>query len=469
MIQSSSLDRFLFKLFVFTLPLGHFVELPFGDFYTKIVPQFSTSVMFVGFALMLLKSAKFVDKNVRPFVKFWYFSIIYTFFASTLLIIMYYAGFADDIDWVAWNLEMPYRAIMRDIIFWVFSLMALLYSYYNLSYVIRFEQLYCVFEWSIISILSVGILQYGALTGNVFCIILHNVLGSVFKLIDLSDMMVLERGVCFWGSEVASASGYCMFILPFSIITFFNSKNGKKIRFGFYTALFLFFLLTSGSSSTLIATLVVVGCTILFIFKGTIKKWVYYLSFLFGFLIVMLYTIDIDVSTRVSSTDKESIEYILLGKLVDKENGSTATRVSTVCNDMKIFLTYPITGIGNGCQGYFYNSNIPAWTRFAEEVQRALNYESGSISNGGGNFFASYISGYGLVGIVVLLILVKQYKIRFRRSVVNYNSVAEFTFATCIIVFLLAGWYVQTIEDNKLMFMLALGCVPYKNISKNSL
>ena len=464
MIQSSSLDRLLFKLFVFTLPLGRFIELPFGDFYAKVVPQFSTSVTFVGIVLLLLKQVKLVDFNVRPFVKFWYFSVIYTLLASTLLIIMYCAGWADDIDFVAWNLEMPYRAIMRDIIFWACSMMALLYSYYNLSYVVRFEQLYRVFEWSILAILFVGLLQYGALNGNGFCMLLHSGLGSVFKLVDLSNMAILDRGICFWGSEVSSASGYCMFILPFSIVVFFNSKNGKKIRFGLYTILFLYLLLTSGSSSTLITTLVVIGCTIVYLLNKTIKKWVYYSSFFVGFFIVVLYTLDLNVDTQSASSDKDSIEDILLGKLVDKENGSTAMRVSTVCNDMKIFLSYPLTGIGNGCQGYFYNNNIPLWTRFAEEVQRSLNYESGSISNGGGNFFASYISGYGLIGIIVLFLLIRQYQIRLKKSVVNYNIVAEFTFATCIIVFLLAGWYVQTIEDNKLMFMLALGCVPYKNL-----
>lgn len=225
MIQSSSLDRLLFKLFVFTLPLGRFIELPFGDFYAKVVPQFSTSVMFVGIALLLLKQVKLVDSNVRPFVKFWYFSIIYTLLASTLLIIMYCAGWVDGIDFVAWNLKMPYKAIMRDIILWACSMMALLYSYYNLSYVIRFEQLYRVFEWSIFAILFVGLLQYGALNGNGFCLLLHSGLGSVFKLVDLSNMAVLERGICFWGSEVASASGYCMFILPFSIvISLFKKK-----------------------------------------------------------------------------------------------------------------------------------------------------------------------------------------------------------------------------------------------------
>ena len=98
-----------------------------------------------------------------------------------------------------------------------------------------------------------------------------------------------------------------------------------------------------------------------------------------------------------------------------------------------------------------------------------MYYEAGSIANGGGNFFASYISGYGLVGVVVLIMLLRKYRLKLSNSIVNYDTVAGFTFSVCIIVFLLGGWYVQTIEDNKLMFMLALGCVPYVGFLKNKL
>ena len=179
------------------------------------------------------------------------------------------------------------------------------------------------------------------------------------------------------------------------------------------------------------------------------------------FTVVTLYTIDIKIQTDVTDTETDSIEYVILGKLLDKENASTAMRVSTVCNDMKIFASYPLTGIGNGCQGYFYNNNIPEWTKFSTEVQSLMHYENGSISNGGGNFFVSYISGYGLIGVFILILLIRQYRFRFKNSIVNHDPILNFTFAVCIIVFLLAGWYVQSIEDNKLMFMLALGCVPY--------
>lgn len=467
--SSKVLDVFLFKFFVFTLSLGHFIQLPFGDFYSKIVPQFSTSVMFIGFILLLPNLKKVINHEVQPFVNFWFFSVLYTIFACSLLIILYYSGFAEKIDLQAWSLETPYRAAMRDMVFWGCCLMALLYSYYNLRYVVSFSELRGTIEFSIIVILFVGLLQYGMLNGNGVCTIIYTALSSIFQLVNLSNIQIMERGVCFWGTEPASASALCMFILPFSIITFITSKGGGKVRFGIYAFLFLFLLLNSGSSSTIITCILVILCTILYVLKGTIKKWVYIMTFSFGFVVVLLYTLDINIKTQTDSVETSSFEYIILGKLVDRENGSTANRVSTVCNDMKIFASYPITGVGNGCQGYFYKNNIPEWTKFAGEVKSAMYYEAGSIANGGGNFFASYISGYGLIGVVVLIMLLRKYRLNLSNSIVNYDTVAGFSFSVCIIVFLLGGWYVQTIEDNKLMFMLALGCVPYVGFLKNNL
>lgn len=466
MDNNRAIDLFIFKIFVFTLSLGRFIELPFGDFYSKIVPQFSTSVMFVGLSLIIFRKGRIVDNQVLPFVKFWIFSILYTFLACTYLLILYSLGFADGIDDKAWNLEMPYSAIMRDIVFWMSSIMALLYSYYNLRYVISFQNLRNVIELSILAILGIGLLQFGVLKGIGFCSIIYYGLSSIFKLVDFNHMQMLEKGICFWGSEPSSASALSMFIIPYSIITFIKSKGWCRIRFCIYSLILSFLMLRSGSSSTLITIIIVLACTIFYVFKGSIKTWVYIASFSLGLAVVSLYTLDIKISTNASLAEANSVEYIILGKLVDKENGSTATRVATVCNDMKIFASYPLTGIGNGCQGYFYKNNIPEWTKFAEEVRSSLYYESGSIANGGGNFFASYISGYGLIGVVVLLWLIRKYKLKLKKSVVTYNPIAEFTFSVCIIVFLLAGWYVQSIEDNRLMFMLALGCVPNVNLQK---
>lgn len=467
--ERGNIEIFIFKFFVFTLSLGHFIELPFGDFYSKIVPQFSTSVMFVGFIFLLPKLHKVIDFHVLPFVKFWFFSVIYTFLACSFLVILYSVGFTDQIDRYAWNLETPYAAAMRDLFFWLCCIMTLIYCYYNLRFIVSFDKLGKIIELSIWAVLIVGVLQLGVLNGISVCSTIYYGCSIIFKLVDFNSIEMLERGICFWGSEPASASALTMFILPYSIITFIKAQKWRKIRFGIYVFILLFLMLHSGSSSTLITSLIVLACTLLYILKKTIKTWVYLVSFSFGLVVALLYSLDVKITSTAVSSETNSIDYIILGKVLDRENGSTATRVATVCNDMRIFASYPLTGVGNGCQGFFYKNNIPDWTKFSDEVKILLYYEGGVIANGGGNFFASYFSGFGLIGAFVLLLLVRRFKLGLKKSIVSNDPIAKFTFAICIVIFLLAGWYVQTIEDNRLMFMLALGCVPNSNFLKNRL
>lgn len=44
-------------------------------------------------------------------------------------------------------------------------------------------------------------------------------------------------------------------------------------------------------------------------------------------------------------------------------------RSSSIVNDMKIFFKYPITGVGDGLQGYWYNENLPIIYLASTEVQ----------------------------------------------------------------------------------------------------
>lgn len=99
-------------------------------------------------------------------------------------------------------------------------------------------------------------------------------------------------------------------------------------------------------------------------------------------MVATVYSIDIKVDSSAASTQKDSFEYIVFGKLVDKENMSTAMRVSTIINDMRILSQHPITGVGNGMQGYWYSENVPDWCKLSYEVENLLNGKAG-IANGG--------------------------------------------------------------------------------------
>ena len=166
---------------------------------------------------------------------------------------------------------------------------------------------------------------------------------------------------------------------------------------------------------------------------------------------------DLSSSDAINS-DKESFEYVLVGKIQDRDNLSTAMRASTVINDMKIFYDYPFTGVGDGNQGYFYRQNVPMWVVASEEVQSLMH--GTKIANGGGNFFPSFVSAYGLIGVVFFLFFLKSYRKAFRSSILTKNMNLQMIYTLGMSLFLLTSWYVTGVKLNEtICFLLALPCV----------
>ena len=152
---------------------------------------------------------------------------------------------------------------------------------------------------------------------------------------------------------------------------------------------------------------------------------------------------------------------MLLGKIFDTSSLSNAMRSSTIINDIKIFFSYPVTGIGNGLQGYLYNSNMPEWVRRSSEVQNIISGSAGII-DGGGAFFPVLLSGFGLCGIVAFAFFVRSYYIYYVSSGIVETEL-NIIFKFFIIIFLCAGWYGMGVEQNQYAaFLLALPIVEYQ-------
>lgn len=88
----------------------------------------------------------------------------------------------------------------------------------------------------------------------------------------------------------------------------------------------------------------------------------------------------------------------VIGRSVSEEDQSGAYRNSTIANDLAIVREYPLFGVGDGNQGFFYSQNLPNWIRAntSAEVAAALNGERGVLD--GGAFIGALLSGYGIVG-----------------------------------------------------------------------
>lgn len=97
----------------------------------------------------------------------------------------------------------------------------------------------------------------------------------------------------------------------------------------------------------------------------------------------------------------------LLQSIVDKflsnTNYSFQYRFSSIYNDILIMLKMPIFGCGDGFQGYFYTDNIVGtWMANNPETINAIAGNTGLLA--GGAFIPSYLSGFGIVGLIFLIL-----------------------------------------------------------------
>ena len=199
--------------------------------------------------------------------------------------------------------------------------------------------------------------------------------------------------------------------------------------------------------------------------KLKLKRIFFVISCFLGFIIAIFYSLDLNLNSNINNNDSQSFSYVIYGKVVDQQNPSTAMRASTIINDMKIFYDYPFTGVGNGNQGFFYKKNMPLWVQSSEEVQNIM-YSNTIIANGGGNFFPAYISGFGLIGIIILIIFIWKYHKIYKSSLLQENIQLRTIFEIGIIIFLLSSWYVVGIKQNEtIIFLLSL---PFVAQNKNT-
>jgi hypothetical protein len=199
---------------------------------------------------------------------------------------------------------------------------------------------------------------------------------------------------------------------------------------------FLFF--NTGSASNLISFATVLICFVAVILRRKVPRLFPVGAFTLGLVIALMYTFyDLD-KISISTEDSHDLRYLLIGKVLDLNNNSTVIRASTVVNDVKVFLDYPITGIGNGLQGYEFANNAPTWIRYNSMTQEMLIGSMG-IVGGGGSFFASYLSGYGLIGLVVLLLFIRGYRGDCRR--IANNLFISNIFSIGLTIFMFSAWY----------------------------
>lgn len=438
--------RGIYLLYIFLIPLERVFYRPTNMGMVLTMISASTIVMFVGFIIMVLK-----DRNAlfpRKLNMFWG---LFCFMSVYSLVVAYFVSMFQPFYHGHSVLLLP----MTEICVYFAVIMSLLYNYHYLTTEFSLIDLRKPLSYSAWLVIIVGFLQLGIINGNGPCLVIYTALTKVFFLLPPEAILTSERGAMCWGSEVSTFFNCFILLIPYLFILGWGDlfNNREKRIYKIQTILLLFIATQSGSSSVSIGLVFFMMCAIMFICHIKISKKVVIGANLVGLTMSCLYTIDINFNTG----DHQSFEYQAVGKVVDRKNKSTQNRSSTVAVDMKEFVKFPVTGVGDGLQGLWYNELTPSWTRSSEEVQTTLKK---GIVNGGGNFFPAYLAAFGMIGIIVFLLFLRSYMRVFRTSYIAGIKEWRNMFNMAISLAMLVMWYMMTPRLNEfLILLIVLPCI----------
>ncbi|MCM1309658.1 MAG: hypothetical protein NC301_01360 [Bacteroides sp.] len=436
--QITRLDMKLYCLYLFMMPLGRLIPRPDGLPTTLKTIQFSTIIMLIGVVLLLRKRKFSMPQRMYPLLLLYAFMVIYSLIAALVI----------STQIPIFHGKLTLMAPMENIVNYFITFLSLYYNYICLSSVKDFKSLGRVFDAVIYVLLFVGYIQFGMINGIPGCRQIYSLLGTFLLLYNPDTMINSERGVTLFGAEPSSMSNMFFVIIPY-LCTAVLYKWPKRRTHIVMLALFFVIFWTSDSSSVTIMLILAIICYILCAAKPSLLKIASVAAFCGGLFIAILYS---TAEFSSQSMDTKSLEYRMYGKVVDKNNYSTMMRSSTIAVDMKIFAEHPLTGVGLGMQGLWYEELTPRWTRASMEVQ-SLFKRNAPIANGGGCFFPVWVSAFGFIGVVVLIIFLAKYlpyvkKLNKDRALYSFYMIG-------MIGIILSMWYVISPKLNEnICFML---------------
>lgn len=286
-------------------------------------------------------------------------------------------------------------------------LMVGIIAYFGYAYqFITKEDICRVLNTLIIIILMIGYLQVGIILNFSFAKVIYDIL-NIGNWLNPSENIIRMGRICLMASEPSAVGN----ILGLLIFPYCLARREKKENQSPYTTVIL--LLLPLAFFTFSSTVYVACCINLFIFccirikdkRLTIKKSTFIKIVTVILLATLVFGVGVGVEKKSGISDQ--IYYYLFVKTSSKENYSTMYRTSTVINDIEIFKDYPLLGVGNGNQGFWYAENIPDWVLPSVETQQALSGEKGVLN--GGPFLFAYISAFGIVGLIVLAFFLSYY------------------------------------------------------------
>lgn len=453
-------EKCVAKLYVFFLTLRMISPLLFTQqlFHTG-AKNFDFVLHVIGVMLILLRNKGKVylgrDQESRLFKSF-----------ALLVLYLNVSSF-----FMATVMQYTYGSIGSDTAFDAFISMAVYYSQYVFMFfynkevfcILSKKELEDVLKYEMWFLLVLGYIQ----------IIAYNfggIVGLLYDRLDLFDVFADAKSLgklTLTRAEGAASGGVIgILVLPYLLSGIINNEKhfSEIVQILLWLPVIFF---TKSSTAYLLITLVLVGFVLICIQKTKVaipRKTVYTLLVVCLTLCVCLLFGEV-FTGLVPDFIGDEIQYLLTEKMTDMSNGSTVSRTVPFVTNFGAFKEYPILGVGNGCQGYFYIKYFPSWAKNVSSSDVMVFYRGAQerIVNGA-LFFPSILSGYGIVGTLLIAVyVIKSHKV-FKSKADSLGRFKYF-YLLSLLPIILYGFQGEFAGEYFIFFLLS---IPYMRVCETT-
>ena len=391
--NNRTIDRievYIAKLYCLSLPFRMFSQLSSLKNIFGVCANYVPFILHViGLILWLINEKGRLDFDGKNgLVKYSTLLIVYLNLSSVLMAIVIQSVYGNQ------GSENAFQGIAGMIIYFVQYLLMFLYNYRVLK-IIPLRDINRYLHFVSVLLLLIGYFQ--VLVMNGIGISLYNRLNFLGMLNSPAHLPKL----CLTGSEGASAGSVLgIFVFPYLLSQVLHGKRWFFIEI----ILWLVPLYFTFSSTAYILAGVEIALFFALLINASKDSSEGVKTLLTIILLVIISVVILLHSGVLSDNEIENIQYLLFDKASDTDNGSTVSRSIPWLVNWGAFTEYPIFGVGNGLQGYFYEKYFPDWAMHVSgsDVRIFLERSREGISNSGA-FIPGLLSGYGIVGCLLIL------------------------------------------------------------------
>jgi len=404
------IQRGLYKIYIFLLP---FLLLPGLSTIKNSISQSATIendlfILFIGVAIYVIS-----NHGVIPFERDYLYadavktclSLVLLSLATSLVLYPFLGKL---------NGENTITATIPNDIYMIVTALAF---YYNAQMFRRItkREICRVLDVLYIVVLVVGYMQVLTIYVPMFGVIYDNI--DVLDILVNSSQIANMNRTCLVGSEPSSGGDILsVLLIPYVLSRIITGE--EKLRF---TRILLMLPLVFFTYSSTVYAGFAVNLLIFYMYYTKTRNASDANRNKLILTVLLLLILGVGGTWFLSSTAiGKEVYYYLFAKTQVHGSMSTEIRYSTLYTDIYAFLHYPLTGVGNGNQGFFYNEVVTKYLSSSTlsyfEMADRLNGSKGIVN--GGAFVPAFISGFGLIGIIILF----RYILRCKRRIENHSD-----------------------------------------------